>query len=85
MGTEQRIVCVAGEGHGCAEDCGGPMGWDELKEAFAKPRGDKERKEWYKRMCSNGDKRGLDPWKWDMLRINEELDEVRPYFDSQEK
>ena len=78
MGIEQEIVCVAGEGHGCAEDCGGPVGWECLKEAFAKPRGDKSLKEWYKKQCANGDAKGLDPWNWDILEINEELGAVRP-------
>ena len=76
MGIAQKIVCVAGEGHGCAEDCGGATGWEGLKEAFAKPKGDKELKDWYKYMCTNGDKKGLDPWKWDILKINETLDGV---------
>ena len=76
MGIEQKIVCVAGEGHGCAEDCGSAPGWEGLKEAFAKPKGDKELKDWYKNMCANGDKKGLDPWKWDILKINEKLDGV---------
>ena len=77
MGIEQDIVCLAGQGHGCAEDCGGVVGWEHLKGVFAKPRGDKFRKDWYKNMCANSDAKGLDPWKWDILKINEELGGVR--------
>ena len=78
MGIEQKIVCIAGEGHGCAEDCGSIPGWEDLKAAFAKPRGDKFLREWYKDTCANGDAKGLDPWKWDILKINEGLSLVRP-------
>lgn len=78
MGIEQEIVCVDGQGHGCAEDCGGAAGWEGLKEAFTKPRGDKSLKEWYMNTCANRDAEGLDPWKWDILKINEELSRVRP-------
>ena len=53
------------------------MGWEDLKDAFTKPRGDKEQKNWYKKNCANVDK-GLDPWKRDLLQINKELDHVRP-------
>ena len=79
MGIEQRIVCVAGEGHGCAEDCGSVPGWEDLKATFAKRGGDKFLKDWYKNTCANGDAKGLDPWKWDICKINEELSEVSAY------
>ncbi|KAL8824876.1 MAG: hypothetical protein Q9170_008013, partial [Blastenia crenularia] len=36
--------------------------------------GDKELKEWYKHRCVNGDKKGLDPWNWDLFDINEKLE-----------
>ena len=73
----QRIVVISGEGHGCAEDCGGLGGWEALKDAFAKTKGgDKELKDWYKRDCPNGDKKGLNPYQWDILDINDKLGEV---------
>lgn len=28
------LLCLAGGGHPCQEDCGGPYGWKELKEKF---------------------------------------------------
>lgn len=76
----QRVLCIAGEGHACAEDCGGPGGWEDLKDTFKKTRGvDADRKAWYKNFCSNGDQKGLDPWKWDILKINAELAKVCSY------
>ncbi|KAL1641524.1 hypothetical protein SLS58_006029 [Diplodia intermedia] len=45
----------------------------ELKEAFKK-RGDPEgKKMWYKRICCNGDRRGLDPYKFDVNELNDKL------------
>src|SRR4051794_18535130 len=38
---EMPVVCLSGEGHPCAEDAGGPGGWDDLKDAFKK-KGDKD-------------------------------------------
>lgn len=68
-----RVVCLAGEGHPCAEDAGGPGGWEDLKATFKK-RGDPDgRKDWYKYVCANGDRKGLDPYKWDLLDVNDEL------------
>ena len=64
-------LCLGGEGHPCAEDCGSEPGWQNLKDAFKKARGDKDLKEWYKRTCSNGDPKGLDPYKWDILKVND--------------
>ncbi|KAL8738321.1 MAG: hypothetical protein Q9181_000864 [Wetmoreana brouardii] len=75
----QRIACIAGEGHPCAEDCGGTSGWENLKDTFKKTRGgDKELKEWYKQSCHNGDKKGLDSYKWDLLEVNALLGELGP-------
>ncbi|KAL8704699.1 MAG: hypothetical protein Q9201_002161 [Fulgogasparrea decipioides] len=75
----QRIACIAGEGHPCAEDCGGTSGWENLKETFKKARGgDKELKDWYKHSCYNGDKKGLDPYAWDLLEVNDLLGELGP-------
>ncbi|KAL9611644.1 MAG: hypothetical protein Q9167_003712 [Letrouitia subvulpina] len=72
-----KVLCLAGEGHPCAEDSGGGPGWEELKEAFAKRNGDKEKREWYKTVCSNGDPKGLDPWKWSILDVNDGLGEIK--------
>ena len=75
--TGQRIVVLSGEGHGCAEDCGSTPGWENLKDTFKKTRGgDKDLKDWYKHQCVNGDPKGLDPYKWDIRSINEELEQV---------
>ena len=74
---DQRILCISGEGHGCAEDCGSYPGWEDLKEAFKKTKGgDKERREWYKKYCLNGDPKGLDPHNWSILDVNAQLSEV---------
>lgn len=69
------ILCLGGEGHPCAEDCGSAPGWEHLKELFAKPRkrDSDDLKDWYKNQCANGDSEGLDPWKWDIVEVNEEL------------
>lgn len=71
----QMTWCVAGEGHPCAEDAGGPSGWEEVKRAFAgstEPRA-AELREWYTTYCSNGDREGLNPWKWDIFEVNQRL------------
>ncbi|KAI4212705.1 MAG: hypothetical protein LQ351_004596 [Letrouitia transgressa] len=73
---EVKVLCLAGEGHPCAEDCGGEPGWEDLKGAFKKRNGDKSRREWYKTMCSNGDRKGLDPWKWSIFDVNDGLREI---------
>ncbi|KIW21994.1 uncharacterized protein PV07_12602 [Cladophialophora immunda] len=68
-------LCFAGEGHPCAEDCGGEPGWEDLKQIFAKKgsRAKDGRKNWYKTYCANGDAEGLDPYRWDMLDVNAKL------------
>lgn len=73
----QKVLCVSGEGHPCAEDCGSEPGWEELKKAFTKPKGDRELKEWYKNVCANGDRKGLDPWKWDLMDVNAALEKIK--------
>ncbi|KAL8626128.1 hypothetical protein Q9189_008187, partial [Teloschistes chrysophthalmus] len=45
----------------------------DLKNAFKKPKGDKSRKEWYRDICANGEPKGFDPYKWDILEVNDEL------------
>ena len=78
------VLCFGGEGHPCAEDSGGRVGWQNLKDAFKKQRGNrntKELKEWYKHECCNGDPEGLDPYRWDLLHVN---DELRKLFEAEE-
>ena len=69
------ILCLAGEGHPCAEGCRGPSEWKSLKELFAKPRGKDpmDLKDWYREECANGDPKGLDPWTWNIRDVNAEL------------
>ena len=74
--SEANVLCLDGQGHPCAEDCGSEPGWENLKTQFKKQRGDKDLKDWYKNMCANGDEKGLDPWKWSMLDVNDELQRV---------
>lgn len=75
---EMEAVCIGGEGHPCAEDCGSSPGWEDLKNVFKKGKKDPDgRKEWYKRMCANGDPKGLDPYKWDLLEVNDELAKIK--------
>ena len=33
------VIFIAGEGHLCAEDCGGAECWEDLKDTFTKPKG----------------------------------------------
>ena len=72
------VMCLGGEGHPCAEDCGSADGWEDLKAAFKKQKGSKERKDWYKTVCLNGDPKGLDPYEWDILGVNDELQKIKP-------
>jgi hypothetical protein len=73
------ILCLGGEGHPCAEDCGSLPGWENLKEIFTMPRkkDPDNLKAWYKSMCANGDPTGLDPWKWDIYEVNEALGQLK--------
>lgn len=76
--TEGKIVCVAGEGHGIAEACGGPCGWEQLKEAYVVPEDvisdqDKELRRWYEEVAGNGESAGLDLWKWNREEVNKKL------------
>lgn len=66
------------QGHACAEDCGSIPGWEDLKRVFKKGAKDPDgRKGWYKTFCANGDRKGLDPYKWDILEINDELQKFK--------
>lgn len=69
------VLCLGGEGHPCAEDCGSAPGWEHLKEIFTKPRkkDPDDLKDWYKTVCANGDPEGLNPWKWDIFQVNGQL------------
>ncbi|GME32174.1 putative zinc finger mynd-type protein [Neofusicoccum parvum] len=78
----QRVWCVGGEGHPCAEDCSGSTCWEELKRAFAVAGDDgvgasgcsaAEWRDWYKTRCANGEQEDLDPWKWDIRNVNQKL------------
>ncbi|KIX01186.1 uncharacterized protein Z518_08911 [Rhinocladiella mackenziei CBS 650.93] len=64
-------------GHPCAEDCGGEPGWEDLKAAFKKRNDPEGKREWYKTICANGDPKGLDPFKWDILDVNDQLCEIK--------
>lgn len=67
--VEKRIkptpVVTGGSGHSVAEDAGGIVGWDFLKEAYRTKNTQRdeeemvEKREWYESMCTNGDPRGL--------------------------
>jgi hypothetical protein len=75
---ELQAVCLGGEGHPCAEDCGGDLGWENLKNVFKKGKKDpKGLKEWYKTSYANGDPKGLDPYKWDIFDVNDELARIK--------
>ena len=75
---DAKVVCLSGQGHPVAEDCGGWMGWEDLKIAFKNPRraGNRDLVKWYKHECLNGDPGGLDPYKWDILDTNDDLREA---------
>lgn len=62
MPNDCKTVCMDGEGHPAAEDCGGTHGWEELKKQFETENGgDRGRRDWYIRRCANSDGRALDP------------------------
>ncbi|CAM6096832.1 unnamed protein product [Calypogeia fissa] len=78
IGTETvngTIRCVAGKGHGVAEDVGSVPGWERLKSIYRKvlgvpdreaaikklPKDEQDSIEWYEDSCTNGDSSGLDP------------------------
>ncbi|KAK7894538.1 hypothetical protein LTR67_006299 [Exophiala xenobiotica] len=72
-------LCFAGEGHPIAEDCGSYPGWEAVKEVFTKPRSrdPEDLKNWYKTCCANGDPKGLNPYQWSILDINDDLEQIR--------
>ena len=73
--SDMKTVWLTGHGHPVAEDSGGFGDWEHLQELFAKPRMRDEdgRREWYKKDCANGDKKGLNPHEWDMMQVNTDL------------
>ena len=79
-----QVLCLSGQGHGAAEDAGGVGGWEHLKALFTnkRMRDEDDRKGWYKKECHNGDPKGLEPWKWDLLDVNDDLFEA---FESAEE
>lgn len=76
------FVCIAGEGHPCAEDVGSSPGWNKLVEAYkaTRPTEDqREKREWFETQCSNRDRGGLagDRVKqWDKQLVNRLLAQV---------
>jgi len=71
-----HFVCVAGEGHPCAEDAGGLHGWMDLVEAYkamTPTKEQREKREWFETQCSNQDRRGLAGdriTQWDKELVN---------------
>ncbi|KAK5120574.1 hypothetical protein LTR85_006230 [Meristemomyces frigidus] len=74
--------CTEGSGHGVAEDVV-QDGWQPLVEAYRAARPNKEQKEkrrWYERDCSNGDRLGLGEGReriWDKDDVNRRLERVK--------
>lgn len=73
------FMCTDGEGHGCAEDVGSSMGWEELKEAYRASHPTREQREhmtWFETMASNSDAGGLGGGRdrvWAKGKINRDL------------
>ncbi|TVY58731.1 Uncharacterized protein LCER1_G002034 [Lachnellula cervina] len=76
-----QFVCLDGEGHRCAEDVGGYIGWQELLEAYDAEKPTKKQKasmSWFETQASNKDSEGLrgeKKWRWDKDKINTVLNE----------
>lgn len=76
--ADMQAVCIGGEGHPCAEDCGSTPGWEDLKKLFKRGGRDPDgTKQWYKTQCANGDPKGLDTYKWDIFEVNDALVEIK--------
>lgn len=74
ISEEAPVVCLGGEGHRCAEDCGGSHGWGELKELLKRGRDDVEgRMRWYMPMLGIRDPAEFNPYEWDVKKVNEAL------------
>lgn len=82
--STETAICVAGEGHPCSEDVGGPVGWEKLKQAFCQPYDKSDfdagrMRRWYRLDCMNGDLEGLatnGPYRWDRVAVNKELSRI---------
>lgn len=81
-GPTAHFICLEGEGHGCAEDVGGPHGWKTLLEAYDADNPTENQKElidWFETYASNKEPEGLrgeKKWKWDKDGINTVLTEL---------
>lgn len=72
--------CLSGQGHPAAEDTFPPQ-WQDLKDAYRKPKNQRDKDEqyqisWYQTMCANGDPKGLGgkgAERWSMKAVNEDL------------
>ncbi|KAM7203361.1 putative plasmid p 4b orf-3 family protein [Rhypophila sp. PSN 637] len=79
-----KFVCVSGTGHEVAEDVGGSVGWQDLKNIYRIPtdqltQDQRERRRWFERTASNGDPRGLGGDRvnfFDLTRCNIQLRRV---------
>ncbi|CZR66842.1 uncharacterized protein PAC_16743 [Phialocephala subalpina] len=77
ISEDSPVVCLGGEGHRCAEDCGGSHGWGELKELFKRGRDDEEgRMWWYMPMLGIRDPAQFNPYEWDIKKVNEALADI---------
>ena len=48
-----------------------------MKKVFRGGKDPEGLKEWYKTECVSGDPTGLDPHKWDLLDVNDALEEIK--------
>jgi len=74
------IFCIGGEGAPVAEDCGGPPGWEHLKDIVKRYQRkgkldaeDKHLIQWFK----NQGRRGCEVWDWDLDGVNQKLSAMR--------
>jgi hypothetical protein len=78
-GATTQFICVDGEGHGCAEDVGGPSGWNELLVAYDASNRSPAHFEnimWFENDAINMDSKGLGrdrKLEWDREKINQIL------------
>lgn len=76
---EGGVTCMGGEGHPCAEDVGGHVGWRRLKQAYLGPSPTNAQRDmchWYEKHAINGDEQGLGGlmrFMWDVDYVNREL------------
>ena len=68
--------CVGRQGRTVAEDCGGIGGWKALKKSLSTGQtglNGHDRRDWYKKNCANGARKGLDSWTLDLFDVNDAL------------